>query len=328
MPPTSTIIKDTTPLPLSNIVISPPVKNNPTPPSTADINFSPPVKNSPTTNNSSSSPPRADSLQFGSVSAINLPPLTNSTSQSSAIALSDLPVAPVLVTAEDCHVEPHSSIKNFVEDLEHTWGNSEKWVLELRGGRQIATPPSLYHSPRSLSDFSDLEGAVGQGNNTFKEEGHIVSWANECEGALDNVSLVSGSDCELGESNGGLVNWENDKEPLVVQPLAMANPVAPLVEVADTSTQLSPWVEKRIKAFRKSVGTSLEGFEAEITGIFLALVARKKAKMQVVCSQKREPKTSSKGHRELKILLNSWNFENNPDLVGDASGERDSMVPQ
>ena len=108
----------------------------------------------------------------------------------------------------------------------------------------------------------------------------------------------------------------------------MANPVAPLVEVASASTQLSPWAEKHIKAFRKSVGTSLEGFEAEITGIFLALEARKKAKMQEECSQKRELKTSSKGRRELNSLLNSWNFENNCVLVGNASGERDSMVSQ
>ena len=50
--------------------------------------------------------------------------------------------------------------------------------------------------------------------------------------------------------------------------------------------------------------------------------------MQVECSQKREPKTSSKGSRELKILLNSWNFENNSDLVGDDNGEWDSVVPQ
>ena len=234
----------------------------------------------------------------------------------------------MLVAAEDCHVKPCPSIKNFVEDLEHTWGNSEKWVLKLRGGRQIAIPLSLYHSLESLTDFSDLEGVVGQGNNTFKEEGHIVNWADECDGALDNVSVVSGSDCELGESDGGLVNWENDKEPLVVQPLAMANPVAPLVEVADASTQLSLWVEKRIKAFRKSMGASFEGFEAEITGIFLALEARKKAKMQVECSQKREPKTSYKGRWELKSLLNSWNFDTNSDLVGNASGEWDSVVSQ
>ena len=108
----------------------------------------------------------------------------------------------------------------------------------------------------------------------------------------------------------------------------MANLVAPLVEVASASTQLSLWAEKHIKAFRKSVGTSLEGFEAEITGIFLALEARKKAKMQEECSQKREVKTSSKGHWELNSLLNCWNFENNSVLVGNASGERDSVVSQ
>ena len=67
----------------------------------------------------------------------------------------------MLVTTKACHVEPHPSIKNFVEDLEHTWGNLEKWVLELHGGRQIAIPLSLHHSPRSMSDFSDLKGAVG-----------------------------------------------------------------------------------------------------------------------------------------------------------------------
>ena len=52
----------------------------------------------------------------------------------------------------------------------------------------------------------------------------------------------------------------------------------------------------------------------EITRIFLALEARKKAKMQVECSQKRELKSSFKGRRELNSLLNSWNFENNSDL--------------
>ena len=66
----------------------------------------------------------------------------------------------------------------------------------------------------------------------------------------------------------------------------------------------------------------------KLLGFFLALEARKKAKMQVKCSQKREPKTSYKGRWELKCLLNFWNFENNSDLVGVASGEWDSVVPQ
>ena len=113
----------------------------------------------------------------------------------------NLPMALVLLYDEDGHIEPCPSINNFVEDLEHTLGNSEKWVLELRDGRQIAIPLSLYHSPGSMSDFNDLEGPKGQGNNTFKEEGHIVSWANECNGALDNISVVLGLDCELWDSD-------------------------------------------------------------------------------------------------------------------------------
>ena len=95
-----------------------------------------------------------------------------------------------------------------------------------------------------MSDFSNLKGAEGQGNNTFKEEGHIISWADECDGALDNVFVVSRSNCELWDFNGGLVNSEKIKEPLAVRPLAMANPDVPLIEVVGASTQLSPRVEK------------------------------------------------------------------------------------
>ena len=76
------------------------------------------------------------------------------------------------------------------------------------------------------------------------------------------------------------------------------------------------------------MGTSLEGFEVEINGIFLAQEARKKAKMQGECSQKRELKTGPKGHWELKSLLNSWNFENNSILLENANGEQDSVMPQ
>ena len=95
-----------------------------------------------------------------------------------------------------------------------------------------------------MLDFDDLEGPEGQGNTTFKEERHIVSWANECDGALDNISVVVGLDCELWDSDGVFVNWEKMKESLVVQRLAMANPDVPLVDVVGASAQLSPWVEK------------------------------------------------------------------------------------
>lgn len=42
------------------------------------------------------------------------------------------------------------------------------------------------------------------------------------------------------------------------------------------SNLLSQWVTKRIKAFRKFVGTSSEGLEEQVTGLFLALEARRK----------------------------------------------------
>ena len=96
----------------------------------------------------------------------------------------------MLVLAEDAYAQPRPSIKSYVENLEHTWGNSKDWVLELRGGRQIVIPLSLYLSLGSMLDFLDLEGAEGQGNHTCKEEGHTVSWADECDGALDNVFAV------------------------------------------------------------------------------------------------------------------------------------------
>ena len=44
------------------------------------------------------------------------------------------------------------------------------------------------------------------------------------------------------------------------------------------SNHLSQWVTNRIKAFRKSMGTSLEGFEEQITELLLAIGARKKNK--------------------------------------------------
>ena len=46
--------------------------------------------------------------------------------------------------------------------------------------------------------------------------------------------------------------------------------------------QLSQWVTNRIKAFKKSVGTSLEDFEEQITGLLLAIEARKKYKQKLV----------------------------------------------
>ena len=116
------------------------------------------------------------------------------------------------------------------------------------------------------------------------------------------------------------------EEPLSVQPLAMANPDVHL-EVEGASINLSPWVLSQIKAFRKSMGTSLEGFEAEITRLFLALEAKKKSVVQGESSRKKGNKLGTKGSRELKCLLSSWNFERDS-ASSSVVRDWDLVVPQ
>ncbi|KAF3950129.1 hypothetical protein CMV_024076 [Castanea mollissima] len=42
-----------------------------------------------------------------------------------------------------------------------SWGNSRGWVLELRDGRQVVIPPSLYRLTESLTDFTGSEDDSG-----------------------------------------------------------------------------------------------------------------------------------------------------------------------
>lgn len=63
---------------------------------------------------------------------------------------------------------------------------------------------------------------------------------------------------------------------------------------------------KRIKAFKKSVGTSLEGIEEQVTGLFLALEDRRKKKLQEEGAQKKMVKVGQKGHQELKNLASTY----------------------
>ena len=116
------------------------------------------------------------------------------------------------------------------------------------------------------------------------------------------------------------------EEPMFVQPLAVANLDVHL-EVEGASTNLSPWVLSWIKAFRKSVGTSLEGFEVEITGLFLALEAKKKSVVQGESSWKKGNKLGTKGSRELKSLLSSWNFDKDS-ASSSVVRDQDLVVPQ
>ena len=129
--------------------------------------------------------------------------------------------------------------------------------------------------------------------------------------------------CEIGD------------EPLVVIPLAIEGSLELVTSFVKEfgckesvdNCQLSQWITNMIKAFKKSVGTSLEGFEEQITGLLLAIEARKKDKQKhVVGDQTKLVKSGQKGQRELKNLLSSLNVEYDSNKARSASSER-AVVP-
>ena len=145
--------------------------------------------------------------------------------------------------------------------------NSKDWVLELCDGRQIVIPLTLYQSPDLVSNYLISESEAILGTNSFLGDGPIISWANEYDGVVDLAS--TGMDLECA--------------PLVVASLAMEIPAGSKsnqMEVVEGNpmegggpkkvncSQLSLWVINRIKAFRKLVETSLEGFEEHYKFVF------------------------------------------------------------
>ena len=139
----------------------------------------------------------------------------------------------------------------------------------------------------------------------------------------------------MWEFDERLKSCEGGDEPLVMIPLAIKGPVESVpshvkeigcMESMD-NCQLSQWVTNRIKAFKKFVGTSLEGFEEQITGLLLAIEARKKDKQKIaVGDQMKLVKLGQKGQWELKNLLSSLNVEYDPNKARSASFDR-AIVP-
>ena len=80
-----------------------------------------------------------------------------------------------------------SNGKSF-DGLDRSWGNSRDWVLELRDGRQVVIPPSLYRSMESLTDFTgsedDLNIKYGQGKVHLLKELLSLDWADESESGV------------------------------------------------------------------------------------------------------------------------------------------------
>ena len=169
---------------------------------------------------------------------------------------------------------------------DRSWGNSKEWMPQLHDGRQLVLPLSLYHSPKSVSDWSATEVETVTGNDFDINEGQMGSWVEDCDGLVDSFSIVTGSEEEMWEFDERSMTWEMSGQPLVVVPLAIEVPLeleynsekgVGCQETVD-SNHLSQWVTNRIKTFRKSVGTSLEGFKEQTMGLLLAIEARKKNK--------------------------------------------------
>ena len=156
---------------------------------------------------------------------------------------------------------------------------------------------------------------------------------------MDFASADMGLEYEVWKSDEGFVPFECSGEPLVVAPLASENPTksrSKLMELSERNpmevrslkkidnSQLSLWVINRIKAFKKSVGTSLEGFEEQVTSLFLALEERRKKKLQEEGAQKKMAKVGQKGHQVLKNLASTWSGE--IDSVGGRRVSRDRAI--
>ena len=190
-----------------------------------------------------------------------------------------IPFSNIEVAHQSC-----PTIRELVGDLDKSWGNSKDWMLQLRDGRQMVLPLSLYRSLESKLDCSILDREAVIGNTPFVNEGHIVGWTNESDGIVDSMFVATGSEDELWEFDERSMIWERGGEPLVVVPLATEAPLEDGVNYGKeimckenaSSKQLSQWVTNQIKAFRKFVRSSLEGFEEQITDLFLTLKARKK----------------------------------------------------
>ena len=112
------------------------------------------------------------------------------------------------------------TIKELFGDLDKSWGNSKDWLLQLRDGRQLVLPLSLYRSPDSLSVSSSLEREYVPGNDSSTNEGQRVSWVDEGEGLVEFSSVVPGSESELWDFGERLRSCDGGDEPLVVVPLA------------------------------------------------------------------------------------------------------------
>ena len=70
-----------------------------------------------------------------------------------------------------------------------------------------------------------MKGEAVTGNDSLVNEGQMVSWADECDGLVDSLSVVTGLKDEIWEFDERSMTWERGGEPLVVVLLATEVPL-------------------------------------------------------------------------------------------------------
>ncbi|GMY38901.1 probable protein S-acyltransferase 23 [Fagus crenata] len=116
-------------------------------------------------------------------------------------------------------------------EVDHTWGSSSEWVLELRDGKRVSIPLSLIRQPVVSDSLPIVLTSVGQLviPGVFAGVGSIIDdlsslGSGEDDEDDENISLVW-EDSEVEGVENALVCWEDDTGTLEVEPLAMSKPV-------------------------------------------------------------------------------------------------------
>ena len=131
------------------------------------------------------------------------------------------------VRTSDCKVVFNSSptIRELVGDLDKSWGNSKEWMLQLRDGRQIVIPLSLYRSPESVSNCSVTNLKTITGNDSFIYDDQMINWVEDCDGLVDSLSILNEVEEEMWDFDESSMTWECSGKPLFVAPLATEDPL-------------------------------------------------------------------------------------------------------
>ena len=76
-----------------------------------------------------------------------------------------------------------------------------------------------------MSVCSATEVETVTGNDSVIKEGQMGSWAEDCDGLVDSLSIVTRSEEEMWDFDERSMNWEMSGKPLVVVPLATEVPL-------------------------------------------------------------------------------------------------------